>query len=330
MKRREFIAGLGGAAAWPLVARAQQGDRVRRIGMLMAFDENDPAGKAFLSAFAQGLSTLGWSDGRNVRLEVRWAGENLERMRLFAKELVGLQPDLILADTTPVTAVVQRETRTIPIVFVVVSDPVGSGFVAGLPRPGGNITGFSSNYETLAGKWLELLTQIVPGVRRAAFIYNPDTAPYVPSYYMPSFEAAARSFKVTPIVAPARSEVEIEAIIASLGQEPRGGLVGLADNFMFVHRALIVSLAARNNVPGVYYDSFFVREGGLLSYGPDFVDVFRRAASYVDRILHGARPEDLPVQLPVKYEMAVNLKTAKAIGVTIPETLLARADEVIE
>jgi putative tryptophan/tyrosine transport system substrate-binding protein len=202
--------------------------------------------------------------------------------------------------------------------------------VAGLPRPGGNITGFSSNYETLAGKWLELLTQIVPGVRRAAFIYNPDTAPYVPSYYMPSFEAAAHSFKVTPIVAPARSEVEIETIIASLGQEPRGGLVGLADNFMFVHRALIVSLAARNNVPAVYYDSFFVREGGLLSYGPDFIDVFRRAASYVDRILHGARPEDLPVQLPLKYEMAVNLKTAKTIGVTIPETLLARADEVIE
>jgi putative tryptophan/tyrosine transport system substrate-binding protein len=188
---------------------------------------------------------------------------------------------VILANTTPVTAAVQRETRTIPIVFVVVSDPVGSGFVASLPRPGGNITGFSSNYGTLGGKFLELLTEIAPGVRRAAFMYNPDTGPYVPSYYLPSFEAAARAFKVTRIVARARSEAGIETTIASLGQEPKAGLASVADNFMFVHRALIVSLAARNNVPGVYYDSFFLREGGLLSYGPDFVDVFRHAASYV-------------------------------------------------
>ncbi len=330
MRRRDFVAGLGLTAAFsPLIAGAQQGQR-KRIGVLMAFDGPDSTSTAFLSAFTQGLVELGWVSGRNVQLEVRWCGENVDRMRMLAKELAALQPDVILTDTTPVTGAMQQETRTIPIVFVSVSDPVGSGFVANLPRPGGNITGFTVQDPSIAGKWLELLTQIVPGIKRAAFMFNPDTAPYVDSYYGPSFEAAAQSFKVTPIMAPAHSDAEIQTIIGSLGREPKGGLVGLADNFMLVHRKAIISLAARNNVPAVYYDLVFVRDGGLLSYGPDFGDMFRRAAAYVDRILRGAKPSELPVQLPTKFEMVVNLKAAKALGIAVPPTLLTPADEVIE
>jgi ABC-type uncharacterized transport system substrate-binding protein len=212
MKRRELIAGLGATAAWPLAARAQQSGRVRRIGVLMALDENDSASKPFLSAFMKGLGELGWTDGGNVRMEIRWAASNVDRMRMLAKELVDLRPDVILADTTPVTAAVHRETRTIPIVFVNVSDPIGSGFVASLPRPGGNITGFGSQEPSMGGKWLELLTEIAPGAKRAVFMFNPDTAPYVSSYYLPSFEAAARKINVTPIVAAVHSDAEIEAV----------------------------------------------------------------------------------------------------------------------
>ena len=220
---------------------------------------------------------------------------------MFAKELVDLQPDVILADATPATAALQRETRTIPIVFAVVSDPVGAGFVAGLPRPGGNITGFIIMEASMAGKWLELLTEIAPGIKRAAIMFNPDTAPGGGSYYLPSFEAAARSLKVEPIAAPVHSDAEIETVITSLGREPGGGLVVMPDTFMIVHRAPIILLAARNNVPAVYSNRRFVRDGGLLSYGPDSVDIFRRSASYVDRILRGAKPADLPVQLPIKF-----------------------------
>ena len=263
-------------------------------------------------------------------MDVRWAAGNVDRMRMFAKELVDLQPDVILASTTPATAALQRETRTIPIVFVNVADPVGAGFVASLPRPGGNITGFINIEAAMAGKWLELLTEIAPGVKRAAIMFNPDTAPCGGSYYLPSFEAAARSFKVEPITAPVHSDAEIETVMTSLGREPGGGLVVMPDGFMFVHRAPIISLAARNNVPAVYSAPVFVRDGGLLSYGPDWADIFRRAASYVDRILRGAKPAELPVQLPVKFEMAVNLKTAKALGLTVPQSILLRADEVIE
>ena len=312
IKRRQFIAGLGSAAAWPVVVRAQQPDRMRRVAVLMALGENEAASKVFMSALTQGLSELGWSDGRNLRIDVRWAA------------------DVILTDATPVTAAVQRETRTIPIVFVFVSDPIGSGFVASLPRPGGNITGFSPDDPRMGGKWLQLLTEIAPGVKRAAFMFNPDTAPYVSSYYLPSFAAAARTIKVTPIIAAVRGDAEIEAVISSLGQEAAGGLVSMADNFMLTRRALIISLAARNNVPAVHYDAYFVRDGGLLSYGADEVDSFHRSASYVDRILRGTKPAELPVQLPTKFVMAINLKTAKALGLTIPETLLATADEVIQ
>jgi putative ABC transport system substrate-binding protein len=331
MRRREFIVGLSGAAAavWPVVARAQQGDRMRRIGMLMGWDENDPGRKADLSAFTQGLAALGWTDGGNLRMDLRWAAGNLDRMRAFAKELVGLQPDVILATSTAVTAALQRETRTIPIVFVGISDPVGEGFVASLPRPGGNLTGFIDIEASIAGKWVELLTEIAPGVKRAAMMFNPDTAPGGGSYYLPAFEAAARSLKVAAITAPVHSDAEIETVITSLGREPGGGLVVMPDNFLIVHRAPIILLAARNNVPAVYSDSVLARDGGLVSYGVA-ERLTRRSASYVDRILRGAKPADLPVQLPTRFELVVNLKTAKAIGLTIPESFLLRADEVIE
>jgi putative ABC transport system substrate-binding protein len=330
MRRREFIAGLTGVAAWPMVARAQQGDRVRRIGVLEPGVENDSGGKAQLSGFTQRLRELGWTAGGNLRIDFRWAAGNADWIRMFAKELVGLQPDVILAHTTPVIAALQRETRTIPIVFLGVADPVGDGFVAGLPRPGGNITGFINLEGAIAGKWLEFLTEIAPGVKRAAIMFNPDTAPGGGSYFLPSFEAAARSLKVEPIAAPVRSDTEIETVITSLGREPRGGFVVMPDAFTFVHRAPIILLAARNNVPAVYFQSAFTKDGGLLSYGPDVVDMIRRSASYVDRILRGAKAADLPVQRPIKFETTLNAKTAKAMGLTIPESFLLRVDEVIE
>jgi putative ABC transport system substrate-binding protein len=249
-------------------------------------------------------------------------------MRALAQELVGLQPDIIVTNAFPATAALQRETRTIPIVFAAVTDPVASGLVARLDRPSGNITGFANLEPTFAGKWLELLSEIAPGLKRAAIMFNPDTAPV--AAYLPSFEMATRSLKVVPITAPVRSDVEIETAIIALGREPGGGLVVMPDVFMVAHRAPIISAAARNNVPAVYSQSDFARDGGLLSYGPDRVDIFRRAATYVDRILRGANPADLPVQFPTKFEMVLNLKTAKALGLDVPATVLVRADEVIE
>jgi putative ABC transport system substrate-binding protein len=326
--RRDFITLLSGAAAWPLAARAQQSDRVRRIGVLMVGDENDPVRKTWVSAFIQALAGLGWTDGRNVRIDLRWFGDDINRIRALAQDLVSLQPDIILATSTPVTVALQRETRTIPIVFAGMGDPVASGIVELLNQPGGNITGFADWEASLGGKWLELLSEIAPGLKRAAIMFNPDTAPI--SAIMPSFETAARSLKVEPIITPVHSDVEIEAAIIALGREPGGGLVVMPDAFTFTHRAAIISAAARNNVPAVYWSSFFPRNDGLLSYGPDLVDIFPRAASYVDRILRGAKPGELPVQFPTKFEMVVNLKTAKALGLTVPQSILLRADEVIE
>jgi len=330
MRRREFIAGLGSTAALPLVARAQQPDRGQRVGVLMAPDETDPQGKARFSGFTQRLAELGWTEGHNLRMDVRWAADNVDRMRLFAKELVGLKPDVILATSTPVTAALQGETRTVPIVFANLNDPVASGFVASLPRPGGNLTGLINVEATMGGKRLQLLTEIAPGIKRVAIMFSPETAPYVSSYFQPSFEAAARLLQVEPVIAPVHSDAEIEMVITSLAREPGGGLITVPDNFVNSHRQTVISLAARNNIPAVYQISVFVREGGLLSYGADDVDAYRRVATFVDRILRGEKPSDLPVQLPVKFEMAVNLKTAKALGLTIPETLLATADEVIQ
>jgi putative ABC transport system substrate-binding protein len=328
MRRREFMLALGGAAAWPLAARAQ-GDRVRRVGVLMPADENDPVAKTYVSAFTQALSDLGWTESRNVRIDLRSAGSDINRIRALAQELVGLQPDIIATWGTPASVALQRETRTIPVVFANVSDPVASGIVAQLDRPSGNITGFADFGEaSLGGKWLELLSEIAPGRNRAAIMFNPDTSPV--STFMPSLETAARLLKVAPIIAPVHSDVEIETAIIALGREPGSGLIVMPDNFTFGHRAPIILAVARHNVPAVYWQSSFARDGGLLSYGPDLVDNFRRAATYVDRILRGAKPAELPVQLPTKFEMAVNLKTAKALGLTVPPSLLARADEVIE
>jgi putative ABC transport system substrate-binding protein len=328
MNRRDLITLLGGAAAWPLAAHAQQGDRVRRIGVLMPYDENDPEGKRRYSAFTQALAGLGWSDGRSVRMDVRWGGGDINRMRVRAQELVGLQPDIILTGGTVATAAAQRETRTIPIVFGSAGDPAASGIVEQLNQPGGNITGFASVETPLAGKWLELLSEIAPGLKRAAIMFNPDTAPI--STYMPSFETAARSLKVEPITAPVHSDVEIETAIIALGREPGGGLVVMPEPFTDAHRAPIISAAARNNVPAVYGLVESARDGGLLSYGPDPVDNWRRAASYVDRILRGEKPAELPVQLPTKFEMVLNLKTAKALGLAVPPSILLRATEVLE
>jgi putative ABC transport system substrate-binding protein len=257
MKRREFISLLSGAVAWPLAARAQQSDRMPRIGVLMGYDD-DPDAKAMLFAFTQGLRELGWTEGRNLRIDVRWGSGNIDRMRLLAKELVDLQPDVILAQTTPVTAALQRETRTIPIVFVIVVDPVGSGFVASLPKPGANLTGFINLEASMAGKWLELLKEIAPGVTHAALMFNPETAPRGGIYHLPAAEVAAQSLAIKPIAAPVHDDGEIERVISSLGREPGGGLVPLPDGYMVVHRASIISAAARNNVPAVYNALFFV------------------------------------------------------------------------
>jgi putative ABC transport system substrate-binding protein len=328
IRRRDFITLLGGAtAAWPLATRAQQGDRVRRIGVLTGRDENDPEAKRRLSSFIQALADLGWTDGRNVRMDLRWAGGDINRIQALAQELVGLQPDIIVTGLTPATVALQRETRTMPIVFANVADPVASGIVSRLDRPGGNVTGFATNVASLGGKWLELLSEIAPGLKRAAIMFNPDTGV---SVFMPSFETAARSLKVVPIIAPVHTDAEIETAIIALGREPGGGLVVIPDVFMAVHRAPLILAAARNNVPAVYGGVNFARDGGLLAYDTDRVDIYRRAASYVNRILRGAKPGDLPVQFPTKYEMVLNLKTAKALGLTVPAALQQLADEVIE
>jgi putative ABC transport system substrate-binding protein len=328
MIRREFVTFLGGAAAWPLAARAQQGNRVRRVGMLNPGDGNDPLWKTFVPAFTQALAGFGWTVGRNVRIDARFAGGDINRIRAFAQELVGLRPDIILAGTTPATVALQRETRTIPIVFANVGEPVAAGIVARLNQPGGNVTGFAQYEASLGGKWLELLSEIAPGLKRAAILFDRDFPPV--SAFVPSLEAAARSLKVVLITAPVHSDLEIETAIIALGREPGGGLVVMPDGFINVHRAQIISAAARNNVPAVYTLSEAARDGGLLSYGPDRVDQWRRAANYVDRILRGEKPGDLPVQFPTKFEMVVNRKTATALGLAIPASILLRATEVIE
>jgi putative ABC transport system substrate-binding protein len=301
---------------------------VRSVGVLRAGDEKDPEQKRLNSAFTQAFADLGWTDGRNVRIDLRWAAGDSNRMRALAQELVGLQLDIILTGGNEATAAVQRETRTIPIVFTNVTDPVASGIVPRLDRPSGNTTGFGSLEASLGGKWLELLSGIAPGLKRAAIMFNPDLPPL--SAFMPSLEMAARPLKVEPISAPVHSDVDIETAIIALGREPGGGLVVIGDAFTATHRAPIISAAARNNVPAVYSNSRYARGGGLLSYGVDQVDTWRRAASYIDRILRGTKPAELPVQLPTKFELVVNLKTAKALGLTVPQSILLSADEVIE
>jgi ABC-type uncharacterized transport system substrate-binding protein len=330
MRRREFITFLGGAAAtWPVAARAQQPERMQRIGVLMGYAENDPEAQTRLAAFRQGLLALGWDERRNLRIDLRWASGDYDRASKFAKELVALHPEVILSNATPVTDALRQETKTIPIVFVAVSDPVGAGFVQSLPRPGANITGFINLEPTIGGKWLDLLKQVAPRLTRVAVMFNPQTAPYT-EIYLPTMEDAGKKFGVKPFSAPVHSEADIEKLISALGREPDSGLIAMTDTFMTVHRKATVELAMRHKVPLMYFNSVGPREGGLISYGIDLTNEFRRAASYVDRILHGAKPAELPVQLPTKFELVINLKTATVLGLTVPPPLLTSADEVIE
>ena len=330
VRRREFITLLGGtAAAWPLAARAQQAERVRRIGVLMAYAENDAEGQANVAAFRKELQKLGWTEGRNIRIDTRWATADFESIQQFAKDLVALQPELILSSSTPTTAALLQQTRTIPIIFAIVADPVGSGFVASLSRPGGNVTGFTILEGSLGGKWLELLKEIAPRVNRVACLYNPTTATFA-EYYLSPLKAAAASFGMEAIAASVRDTSELEAVVVAQAREPNGGLVVIPDVFLNAHRAEVISLAARYRLPAVYPWRFYAELGGLLYYGNDRLDHFRRAAIYADRILQGAKPSDLPVQAPTKFELVINLKTAKALGLTVPPSLLATADEVIE
>jgi putative ABC transport system substrate-binding protein len=331
VQRRNFITLLGGAAAWPLAARAQQAERMRRLGALMGYAESDSDARAWYAAFREALQKLGWTQGRNIQVDTRWATpDDAESMRRFAMELVALRPDVLLSSTTPTTTALLQQTRTIPIVFALAADPIGSGFVASFAQPGGNVTGFIfTNEPTMAGKWVELLKEIAPRVARIAMLFNPLSATYA-DYWLNPFKAAAPSFSVEAIAAPVRDTSELEPVIAAQAREPNGGLIAMPDSFTDAHRVEITSLAARYRLPAVYPFRFFAEIGGLLSYGVDRTVNFRRAATYVDRILKGEKPAELPVQAPIKFELVVNLKTARALGLEIPTTLLARADQVIE
>jgi putative ABC transport system substrate-binding protein len=328
MKRREFITLLGGAAAaWPLAARAQT-KRMRRIGVLMGLVAKDPEAQSRVAAFENGLQELGWVNGRNLSIEYRWAGDG-NVLRDHAAELLAMAPDLILANSTPVTAALREQSRTVPIVFTQVVDPVGAGFVDSLARPGGNLTGFTSFEFSIGTKWLEALKQTAPRVTRVALVFNPQSAPYADLFLRP-VEAAAPSFSVASTGAAARDPDHVDRVFDALAREPHGGLMVLPDISMTNYREAIVALAARHRVPAVYPFRFFAASGGLMSYGTDVAEIFRRAAAYVDRILKGTSPGELPIQAPTKYELVINLKTANALGLTVPPTLLARADEVIE
>ena len=328
MKRREFITLLGGAVTWPFAARAQQSEQMRRIGVLMRLAADDAQGQAAVAAFRQALQQLGWSDGHNVRIDTRWSESDAERDRRDAAELVALAPDVILATGTPSVAALQHITRTLPIVFVRVTDPVGAGFVETLARPGGNTTGFMNSEYSLSGKWLELLNQIAPSVTRTAVLKDPNNPAGSAQFGAIQVAAQSRGLEVTPVnVGDPR---EIERSIGAFARSANGGLIVTSSASVSLHHNLIIALAARYKLPAVYSNRFNVTGGGLISYGPEYVDQYRRAADYVDRILKGVKPADLPVQAPTKYELVINLKTAKALGLTIPPSVLTRADEVIE
>ena len=331
MKRRVFITLLGGAAASiaSLSGRAQQSGQIRKVAVLMGYAEGDPAVQSYLAAFRGELAKLGWTDGSNLRIELRWGAADPDTINTFAKELIDLRPDAILGTTTIVIRALARETPTIPIVFAIVADPIGSGFVASLARPGGNITGFTNLDIALGGKWIGLLKEIAPHTVRAALLFNPTTAPQV-QIYMPAIQAAATSFAVEVSAAPVHAKDEIEGAIAAEARNPGCGLIVMPDIFNRWNSDLIVALAARYGLPAIYYNRSFVESGGLIAYSDDFAEELRQAAGYIDRILRGAQVGELPIQQPTKFELMINLKTATALGLTIPSTLLATADEVIE
>src|SRR5262250_362237 len=329
MKRRAFITLLGGAAAtWPLAARAQQAERMRRLGVLMPFAADDPSGQTRLLAFAQALAQWGWTDGRNVQIDIRWGAGNPDRIRTYAAELVALAPDIVLASGGTTLGPLRQVSRSVPTVFTGVGDPVGAGFVDSLARPGGNATGFISFEWNFSGKWLELLKEIAPGVTRAVVLRDTELGPGPSQFAV--IQAVAPSLRVEVNPVNVGGAAEIERAVAAFARTPNGGLIATGGGRIRFHRDLIVKLAARHKLPAVYYDRVFVDSGGLISYGPDFVDQYRQSAGYVDRILKGEKPAELPVQAPTKYELVLNLKAAKAIGLDVPATLIARADEVIE
>jgi putative ABC transport system substrate-binding protein len=331
MKRRDLIILLGGAAAmWPLAAGAQQAAPMRRIGVLMPGTDSDQDGQSRVAAFQQGLAKLGWTEAGNVRIDYRWGALDPDSMRTFAMELVSLRPDVLLAGNTTALAALQRATRSIPIVFTLVADPIGGGFVASLARPGGNITGFGGTEAPLAGKWMQLLKEITPGMRRAAFLFNPEAAPYAGEYFRLA-ETAAASLAVELIAAPVHKDTEIDSALAALAREPDYGLMVMPDAFTRLHRGRIIAAAAQHHLPAIYADRSFSRDGGLISYGGEAPDVgYRQAASFVDRILRGAKPSELPVQMLTKYELVINLKTAKALRLDVSPALLSVADELLE
>ncbi len=328
MRRREFITLIGGAAAWPIAARAQQGGHVRRIGMLMGYPEGDRQAQANVVAFREGLRSLGWIEGRNIQIEFRWAGGEPDKARAFAKELVGMKLDVIVPSTNQVTEILQHETRTIPIVFVFVGDPVGSGFIKNLAHPGGNITGFANFENTIGGKWLEILKELAPRTRNAGFIYSPHAAPNIG--FMHAAEAAGPSLSIKVFPLPANDAADIERTVVAFAAEPNGGLIVAPHAVTLGYRELIIGLAAQYRLPAVYSDRYFAESGGLLSFGNNTADLYRRSTAYIDRIFKGAKPADLPVQLPTKFELIINLKTAKALGLEVSLQLQQRADEVIE
>jgi putative ABC transport system substrate-binding protein len=330
LKRREFITLLGGAAAtWPLTAQAQQTEKKRRIGVLMSFAESDASARSMFEGYRNALAQLGWIEGKNLQMEVRWAAGNPDKIKAFAKELVELRPDAILVQGTVSTGSVVGETRSIPIVFVNVADPVGSGYVPNLAHPGGNVTGFMLDISAQGGKWVELLKEIAPRIRHIALLSNAETGPPL-SFFMPSILAAASSFSIEVKSTPIHAKEEIEGVIAEQSRDPDGGLVVTPAAFHTVNRDLIIALAARYRLPTIYHERSYVESGGLIAYTPDYGEHFRPAAAYVDRIFKGAKPGDLPVQAPTKYELFINLKTATTLGLSVPQTLLASAAEVIE
>jgi len=331
MRRRDLLLLLAasGVCGSPLPAAAQRADRIRQIAVLMSYAEDDPGAQKWVATFRAALRELGWMEGRNIGIEIGWATGDRETIGRLAKKLVESRPELILASTTVATAALLQQTRSIPIVFALVSDPVGSGFVASFPRPGGNVTGFTTMPPTMAEKWFELLKEAVPRVARLAFLFNPPSAPYI-DFYLKPLKVAARSFAVEVIVAPVRDISDLESAFEAQARASNGALLVWPDSFMTAHRAAIASLLARHRLPAVSPFRIFAESGCLLSYGSDSVDNFRRAASYVDRILKGDKPTELPVQQPTKFELVVNLKTAKALGLTVPPSLLLRADQVIE
>jgi putative tryptophan/tyrosine transport system substrate-binding protein len=328
MKRREFITLLG-STMWPLAVRAQPGGPMRLIGVLMAWPESDTPAQSWLAAIRSALAKLGWMEGSNLMIELRWSAANADRTTTLAKELVDLRPDAIFSQTTPAITALARESQTIPIVFVLVSDPIGSGFAVNLAHPSKNITGFTGNDPAIGGKWMELLKEIAPQTARVALLFNPATAPQL-QFYIPSIKAAASSVAVEVSDAPVHAKEEIEGVIAAQARIPGGGLIVMPDAFTNTNTELIIALAARYRVPAIFNQPSHAGLGGLIAYGTEFVELFRQAAEYIDRILKGAKPGELPIQQPIKYELAINLKTAKALGLTIPPSLFARADEVVE